>query len=133
MSNVSGTAELTKSLSELIAILRNARMGIWVERLERISVAAASRDTQKAALDELRTCFGGMGGLSDIILCERNRNLPTGESERAANERLELAVDRLFEATKFLSLGRFGQALWRLHRTLMARAVAGRAARTLGP
>lgn len=101
MTQHSAADRVVAALRRVLAVLRPTGTP-WVPRLEALLLRLADPTSRGKAVAELRTLFGGMGSLNDIVLCEANGNLPPGWSEARANRRLGRALDTLFrESTLF--------------------------------
>ena len=100
------------ALADLIELLRVASDMHWVNILERIERNLEDYTTQKEAVHELESCFGGMGSLNDMFFCRQNGNLPEGESEETFNKNFNLHANRVFKELRLFRATWFLRLLW---------------------
>lgn len=87
---------LTESLIQLIDFFTLANMTFWVNKINPILAKIGSSHSQKKAVKSLLKFFGGMGSLNDIYICDQNKNIPLGFTEKEANQKLKELLDRVF-------------------------------------
>ena len=89
-------------LERMISLLRGAREDRWVEVVTDASSRVLSpwSTTQAAGLDIIRTFFGGMGSLQDLVFSEEAGNIPEGYSPDEANARFQTHLHELYRLIK---------------------------------
>ena len=84
-------------LERLIRLLRPAKQDRWVEIVADASerVLSPLPTTKAAGLDIVRSFFGGMGSLQDLVFSEEAGNIPDGYSAAEANNRFQTDLHEL--------------------------------------
>lgn len=103
---------LQMAIADLIELLRQASDRHWVNILETIERDLEDPVTQKRALHNLNSCFGGMGSLNDVYFCHQNGNLPEGESEESFNKKFDLFANRVFKELRLFRGTASFRLLW---------------------
>lgn len=94
--------DLIDSLEKVIDFLRKSNEISWANDLEeqysKIQKAFKKKDltSMENSVDTIKSYFGGMGSLNDIIICRANKNVPKGFSQIMANKKLEKLLDDVF-------------------------------------
>jgi hypothetical protein len=84
-------------LERLIRLLRPAKQDRWVEIVADASkrILSPLPTTEAAGLDIVRSFFGGMGSLQDLVFSEEAGNIPDGYSAAEANDRFQTDLHEL--------------------------------------
>jgi hypothetical protein len=92
------SASATLTIGETVRQLRELlAKSSWSTRFEAVAARLENVAERPAALEELRSYFTGtIGSLTDLFLCDSNRNLPAGLTMEEANARLNSLRDELF-------------------------------------
>ena len=93
---------LDHALSDTIAMLASANEQFWVETLTRLQGEISHRPSRPAALAELRSLYGGMGSLNDILICHENKNVPNGLTAEQAQVELDRLLGGVFAQAESL-------------------------------
>ncbi len=85
-------------LERMTSLLRSAKEDRWVEVVADASSRVLSpwSTTQAAGLDIIRSFFGGMGSLQDLVFSEEAGNIPQGYSPDEANARFQTHLHELY-------------------------------------
>lgn len=85
-------------LERMTSLLRSAKEDRWVEVVADASSRVLSpwSTTQAAGLDIIRSFFGGMGSLQDLVFSEEAGNIPQGYSPDEANARFQAHLHELY-------------------------------------
>lgn len=96
---MSGYQRVATVLDRMTDLLRAASEDRWV----RVVADATGRvlspwsTTQAAGLDIIRSFFGGMGSLQDLVFSEEAGNVPEGYSPSDANARFQSDLHQLYK------------------------------------
>lgn len=89
-------------LERMTSLLRAAKEDRWVEVVSDASSRVLSpwSTTQEAGIDIIRSLFGGMGALQDLVFSEEAHNVPEGYSPEEANAQFQSDLHELYSLTK---------------------------------
>ena len=106
---------LKRAIAELIAFLGPTNSTHWIDTLSRIHSKLGDPTTVRIARRELESCFGGMGPLNDLYLCEQNGNLPPSTDAEAFNAEFSRLMDTLFRENRLAGASLFQRLQWRYY------------------
>jgi len=112
------TRHVREALSRVIAVLDEVNSP-WVQPLRLLRSRLAMPSKASAAAAELRSLFGGMGSLNDILIDERNGNLSPERDARALSRELDRRLDTLFLEVDSCERGSWVRA-WRILKARLA-------------
>jgi len=105
-------AKLIASIQDLIGLLRQTGSKYGVNELTGIVTDLVSEKQASNAGARLEQMFGGMGTLNDLIFCEENQNLPSGEKAGIFNKRYCQLLDRTFKEMRLRNEGVIARLHW---------------------
>ena len=108
---------LINSLQKVIDFFKVVPNGeVWIKILSKIKLDIINHNSREDALKLLDNYFGGMGSLNDVVFTERNKNLPIGYTEKEANKKFEILLDKLFKDYKLLNGTILDKIKWEVNR-----------------
>jgi hypothetical protein len=111
---------LRTSLKELIGFLResasstkDSSSSYWVAELSDIDARLQDECSQAKAIEDLESCFGGMGSLNDLAFCDRNKNLPLEADLKEYNAQFGKLMDKVFKELRLVNCGMLTRLYWK--------------------
>ena len=107
-------AALQAALNAVIDFLSSAGPieAHWAAKLRSILARIRDPATRAQGLQELESCFGGMGSLNDLAFCGEKQVIPGGLAAREANARLNVLLDRLFRELRLYGASWTVRVFW---------------------